>query len=320
MSPIVTYNSLTACVSEIELCSVNFPLDRYRYDAYDFLPSFEDGLRRIGKRDTILSAFDSVKPVFAEYNKWDDYGIALLYKDFDMLPDERLIECGGTSVPWRGQLPPRLEQRLVPRCIRFWEGTTLPYTFTFRNEKTEPARDLIFEREALSRLGGLGLVRLDRHASREWRGDVETEYVNGRATVTLSTGLTGLVAEDKKVVPIAWEFRRQQEGASERYRIKVTRYRLRPEEDAYDARQLLSEDTASSGSCYTGADLSAIGDPANSTCLHQDLIMPGSAYVPPTSMMIDLDGPPSGCGSTHAEAVGAPDQTNGLRGIAAALW
>ncbi|KXL50474.1 hypothetical protein M433DRAFT_141121 [Acidomyces richmondensis BFW] len=50
-------------------------------------------------RDRMLAVFLAVKQVFAEYNKWDEYGIALLVKNFDLRPDERLIDFNGTSIP-----------------------------------------------------------------------------------------------------------------------------------------------------------------------------------------------------------------------------
>jgi len=43
--------------------------------------------------------FKAVKPVFAEYNKWDEYGIVLLFKGTDMAPNERLIGTNGTAIP-----------------------------------------------------------------------------------------------------------------------------------------------------------------------------------------------------------------------------
>lgn len=72
-------------------------------------------------------AFRDVKAVFAEYNKWDEYGIALPYKDFDLRADERLIDFGGTSLPWYGPMTDALERHIIPRCLRSWEGKIMAY-------------------------------------------------------------------------------------------------------------------------------------------------------------------------------------------------
>jgi len=68
--------------------------------------------------NSMLAVFYAVKPVFAEYNKWDKYGIALLVKDFDLGSDKRLIDFNSTSIPWRGTIRPVLERLLMPNYIR----------------------------------------------------------------------------------------------------------------------------------------------------------------------------------------------------------
>ena len=165
--------------------------------------------------------------MFAEYNKWDEYGIALPFKDMDMRPHERLIDCNGTSIPWSGPLQPSLERYLVPRCLRFWEGSTLAYAFYLQYREAQVVRDIVFEQEVVSHLGGLGLVRLEKSADQGYTGFAEVEGLHGRTTVRYSPEMSNALMTECAVVPIMWQFRRCREGASDRYKIVATRFRLR---------------------------------------------------------------------------------------------
>ena len=70
----------------------------------------------------IEAIFRDVKHLFAAYNKWGDYGIAIPFKDFDLHHGERLIDFGGSTMPWYGVMTEVLERRLVPKSIKIWEG------------------------------------------------------------------------------------------------------------------------------------------------------------------------------------------------------
>ncbi|KAK1044244.1 hypothetical protein LTR74_018317, partial [Friedmanniomyces endolithicus] len=105
------------------------------------------------------TAFKDAKTVFAEYNKWDEYGMILLFKDVELAHDERLVENNGTTTPWLGDQQGPLEKALSPRMLRLWEGQLLPYMFRLQRREAAPMHDITFERKAASRLGGLGLVR-----------------------------------------------------------------------------------------------------------------------------------------------------------------
>lgn len=172
------------------------------------------------------SAFRAVKSVFAEYNKWDEYGIALLFRDIDIAPNERLVEIGGTTVPWAGNMCTPLERALSPRMLRLWEGQLLPYNYYLHRVEAAEMHDLTFEQEAVSRLGGLGLVRLDNLGWRRSGGQPEVEIKQGRVTILCSPEVSNtLLQEEEGLVPIMWEFRRVREGPSDRYRPTATRFR-----------------------------------------------------------------------------------------------
>lgn len=171
-------------------------------------------------------AFNDVKAVFADYNKWDDYGIALPFKDFDLRNDERLIDFNGTSVPWYGSMTDVLERNIIPRCLRSWEGKTMPYSFYMRQSADNPARDIGFEKEALLRLGGLALVRLEKGATEKVGSiSLEVEGVQSGIVVQYPPEACSTLLQDETMVPIMWRFHRYREGASDRHRMIATRFR-----------------------------------------------------------------------------------------------
>ncbi|KAK0954969.1 DEAD-box type RNA helicase [Friedmanniomyces endolithicus] len=171
-------------------------------------------------------AFMDVKTVFAEYNKWDEYSMILLFKDVEMAHHERLVENNGTTTPWLGDQQGPLEKALSPRMLRVWEGQLLPYMFCLQRRGAAPMHDITFERKAASRLGGLGLVRLDPLKRRASGGRPEVEVVQGRAIVTCPPEVSSAFLPRHRLVPIMWEFRRVQEGPSDRYRPIATRFRV----------------------------------------------------------------------------------------------
>ncbi|KAK3117439.1 hypothetical protein LTR53_001204 [Teratosphaeriaceae sp. CCFEE 6253] len=161
-------------------------------------------------------AFKAVKSVFAEYNKWDKYGIALLFKDMEMATNERLVEVGGTTIPWAGTMCAPLEKALSPRMLRLWEGQLLPYSYYLNRSEAAEMHDITFEQEAVSLLGGLGLVRLDNPYQRRCGGKPEVEIKQGRATLLCSPEVSEAFLQDAEgLVPIMWEFRRVREGPSD---------------------------------------------------------------------------------------------------------
>ena len=172
------------------------------------------------------TAFKDAKTDFAEYNKWDEYGMILLFKDVEMAHDERLVENNGTTTPWLGDQQGPLEKALSPRMLRLWEGQLLPYMFCLQRREAAPMHDITFERKAASRLGGLGLVRLDPLKRRASGGRPEVEVVQGRAIVTCPPDVSSEFLPGHRLVPIMWEFRRVQEGPSDRYRPIATRFRV----------------------------------------------------------------------------------------------
>lgn len=168
-------------------------------------------------------AFHDVKAVFAEYNEWDDYGIALPYKDFDLPVDERLIDFGGTSLPWHGTMTDELERFIMPRCLRSWEGKTVAYSFYMRQCLSRRAWDINFEQEALLRLRGLTLVRLEEN--REGTTLLQVEGVQSGIAISYPPEACSELSQDEAMIPIMCRFQRFREGASDRYKIVATRFR-----------------------------------------------------------------------------------------------
>lgn len=210
----------------MHLRTINHTLQTYRPDAYDSLPSIVDATHRVYDRTRMQSAFRAVKSVFAEYNKWDEYGITLLFKDGDMRPNERSVEISGTTIPWAGNIHTSLERILAPRMLRLWEGQLLPYNFYLHRSEDILMHDITFEQEAVSRLGGLGLVRLDNLYRRRSGGNPEVEVKQGRTTILCSPEVSEALLNEGGLVPIMWEFRMVREGPSDRYRPTATRFRV----------------------------------------------------------------------------------------------
>ncbi|KAK3670777.1 hypothetical protein LTR78_009349 [Recurvomyces mirabilis] len=181
----------------------------YRPDAYETLPNLAEAIARFRGSGRLEAAFRSAKAIFAEYNKWSEYGIVMPFKDVHLQPDERLVEVKGTTIPWRGYLNAVVEQHIVPHRIRAWE-----------------VRDIMFEQEAVSNLGGLGLVRLDtlRHSDSAVVSEVEAFF--DHAAVVYSDEISKALLTGDELVPIMWKFHLCQEGPSSRYRITPIRFRL----------------------------------------------------------------------------------------------
>ncbi|KAK5141831.1 hypothetical protein LTR32_005697 [Rachicladosporium monterosium] len=179
-------------------------------NAYESLPSLREAVQRMHDWSGMETAFKDAKTVFAEYNKWDEYGMIPLFKDVEMAHDERLVENNGTTTPWLGDQQGPLEKALSPRMLRLWEGQLLPYMFCLQRRGAAPMHDITFERKAASRLGSLGLVRLDHLKRRASGGRPEVEVVQGRAIVTCPPDVSSAFLPGHRLVPIMWEFRRVQ--------------------------------------------------------------------------------------------------------------
>lgn len=89
-------------------------------DVHTSLPTFRDAVLQMRPRDwrKVETAIRDVKHLFAAHSKWDDYGIALPFKDFDLHVGERLIDFRGSTMPWYGVMTEVLDRRLVPKSIR----------------------------------------------------------------------------------------------------------------------------------------------------------------------------------------------------------
>ncbi|KAK0949347.1 hypothetical protein LTR91_026532, partial [Friedmanniomyces endolithicus] len=170
--------------------------------AYESLPSLREAVQRMHDWSGMETAFKDAKTVFAEYNKWDEYGMILLFKDVEMAHDERLVENNGTTIPWLGDQQGPLEKALSPRMLRLWEGQLLPFMFCLQRREAAPMHDITFERKAASRLGGLGLVRLDPLKRRASGGRPEVEVVQGRAIVTCPPEVSSAFLPRHRLVPI----------------------------------------------------------------------------------------------------------------------
>lgn len=215
------------------LQSLNHALQSYNTEAHALLQDFQNSVPQMGPREwrRIESAFRDVRSVFAEYNKWDCYGIALSFKDFDLHDGERLISFNGAMMPWHGRMADTLERRLVPRCVRAWEGRIEASSFQLLHEDSCNIYDIAFERAALSRLGGLSLVRLERALRPEEGLAIEVEGLQGGVVVSYPLAASRGFLLNEDLIPIMWEFRRFWATAGDIYKIVATRFR-RPAEIA----------------------------------------------------------------------------------------
>lgn len=214
---------------DLELRAINL---QYRSEVYASLPPFGYAVQLFEDRQRLQSIFDAVKPVFAEYNKWDEYGIALPFKDTDLMPHERLVFSNGISTPWRKTSQHAIERLIVPRCLRAWRGGAAAYSYQLQSHGPETLRDLDFEHRAVAYLGELALERLSYPI--QGISDTviyEVEGTQGRARVLYPQEISECLTRSGNAVPILWQFRRFREGASDRYRITPTRFRLRESED-----------------------------------------------------------------------------------------
>jgi hypothetical protein len=177
---------------------------------------------------TIDAKFRDVKHLFAAHNKWGDYGIALPFKDFDLHYGERLIDFGGSTMPWYGIMTEVLERRLVPKSIKIWEGQMEAISYKMQCENTSKAYDLAFEKAVLGRLGRLSLVRLGYPKEPQY---VEVEGIQNGVVVTYPAAVSEELLSTEDLVPIMWEFRRLPYGASNTYEIMATRFRRAAEID-----------------------------------------------------------------------------------------
>ncbi|GAB7336755.1 hypothetical protein MBLNU13_g10849t1 [Cladosporium sp. NU13] len=167
-------------------------------DAHASLPTFQDVVLQMRVRDwrTIEAILRDVKHLFAAHNKWADYGIAIPFKDFDLHHGERLIDFGGSTMPW--------------------------YSVMTEGENTFKAYDLAFEKAVLRRLGRLSLVRLGYPKEPQY---VEVEGIQNGVVVTYPAAVSEELLSMEDLVPIMWEFRRLPYGASEAYEIMATKFR-----------------------------------------------------------------------------------------------
>ena len=210
--------------SEIHLLSLNHTNTDFVSDAHASLPTFQDAVLQMRVRDwrTIEAIFRDVKYLFAAHNKWDEYGIAIPFKDFDLHYGERLIDFGGSTMPWYGVMTEVLERRLVPKSIKIWEGKIEAISYRMQCENTFKAYDLAFEKAALGRLGRLSLVRLDSQKEPQY---VDVEGIQNGVVVTYPAAVSEELLSTEDLVPIMWEFRRLPHGASETYNIMATKFR-----------------------------------------------------------------------------------------------
>lgn len=216
--------------SELHLKSINHTLASYDPSAYASLPSFEIAVLQLAQRGwrRFGRALQDVGLVFAKHNKWDEYGIALSFKDLALQDTERLIDFNGALVPYDGTLEANLERRLIPRSIRIWEGKMEATSFTMQQEQSDTTFDIEFEREALLRLGGLSLVRLQDTARTMRRARFEVEGVQNGLAVTLPLAVSEQMLMEEDLIPTMWEYRRFREVTGDTHKIVATRFRRPP--------------------------------------------------------------------------------------------
>lgn len=76
-------------------------LEAYDSNTYQSLPVISDAVARLDTINGENLVATSIRQVFLDRKMDRKYGFILLHHHFDLDESERLVEYGGTSVPWR---------------------------------------------------------------------------------------------------------------------------------------------------------------------------------------------------------------------------
>ncbi|KAH8878716.1 hypothetical protein GQ53DRAFT_81783, partial [Thozetella sp. PMI_491] len=72
----------------------------YEPEAFNRLPLLTDAVKRFDALDGDAFVATAVRELFVRHEVDRTFGLALLHRHFELQPGERLVDYGGTSVPW----------------------------------------------------------------------------------------------------------------------------------------------------------------------------------------------------------------------------
>jgi len=169
----------------------NLRLESYDPETYQRLPSISDAVVKFDSIDGDSLISTTVQALFLSHKMDRTFGLILLHRHFDLDENERLVEYGGTSVPWRlskssGNIRPS-------NWLLTADGAIRPYEFYYasvRDEATEPdlantAQQAFFNafKDLLRKYNTEGLWGLCRYPGDDFPGRVEV--TEGRANINL---------------------------------------------------------------------------------------------------------------------------------------
>lgn len=166
-------------------------LEAYDPNTYQSLPAISDAVARLDTINGENLVATSIRQLFLDHKMDRTYGLILLHRHFDLDESERLVEYGGTSVPWR--LSKISKNIRASNWLVSTDGTVRPYEFCYfpiGDEAMEPDLSnanqvtfLVAFTDLLSKHNAEGLWGLCRYPGDDFTGRVEV--TEGRANINL---------------------------------------------------------------------------------------------------------------------------------------
>ena len=115
----------------------------YSSYTYNLISCVDTAKSVFDQRDGMSIVKEQLRPLFQKHGLQDNFGAGLIYRHFDLGPDERLVEYNGTATPWQCR-ECFLGRKIVPIAWLFDGDHLLPYDFRFpaSSEDMEQAAEL----------------------------------------------------------------------------------------------------------------------------------------------------------------------------------
>ncbi|KAL2071340.1 hypothetical protein VTL71DRAFT_12575 [Oculimacula yallundae] len=182
---------MAVCVDSFPTQPDAWRLESYDPETYQRLPSISDAVANFDRIDGDSLIATTVRELFLSHKMDRTFGLILLHRHFDLDETERLVDYGGTAVPWRLS---KASGNIRPSTwLLTADGGIRPYEFYYtsvRDEATEPdlanADQLAFFdalKTLLRKYNAEGLWGLCRYPGDDFPGRVEV--TEGRANINL---------------------------------------------------------------------------------------------------------------------------------------
>ncbi|KAF8453576.1 hypothetical protein BDZ91DRAFT_48753 [Kalaharituber pfeilii] len=176
------------------------------YQSFQDFPEVAQAFRaRKGKH-----FINTVRELYLRHNVENTFGVGLVHRHFNLAVDERLVQDGKVSTPWK--LERVNNTNIVPSAWAFRNGALYPYEFELVSEGSK-APDLppAFLRDLhalLVKNGYQDLLGINTYH----KGPSHEERTEGRANIL--TEIVGDPASDH-TAPASWAFSRSADGPPE---------------------------------------------------------------------------------------------------------